>query len=360
MLPISLLITPAERGRGRFVVQQGRVCKDGDLALLDPEPANALFKQVSEEMLAKKPVPYVWLKPRCIEIYNRFLPQPTRKILLDALEGIPAGCHPTLHLYSYPLFDNIPWELLHDGVDHLGLRFRIARMPIVPTPPSPISKLRTVESIYHVLGQGVVDIGDQVLFKDWLETFGAVQTQSFPSSENNLAWPTLDTIDQAFGADVLHLTCHGQAAGSGWTLDKDGGDPSVISGSFVNGATFKDGKPLVFANACRSAGGNTGAQSGLATTFISKGTLNLVGTFAPVTRDLAIQFGRTFYRELFTPPKGRPLPIGEVLRSTKEQFHESERKKGIGYDPSYLFYCLYGPAKSRFALANGAQNGAKP
>jgi hypothetical protein len=359
MLPISIMITPTEGGKGLFVVQQGRVCKDGGFVSLDPAPADALFKLVSGEMLNSKPVPYGWFKPECFKLYNRFLPPATREILLDALKGIPAGCHPTLHIYSYPCFNNVPWELLHDGVDHLGLRFQIARMPIVPTPPSPISKLRSVESIYHVLGQGVVDIGDQASFKNWLETFGAVQTHSFPDSVNNPAWPTIDTILEAFDADVLYLTCHGQTAGSGWTLDKNGGDPSVISGTSVDGFTFKDGKPLVFANACRSAGGDS-AQSGLATAFISKGTLNVVGTFAPVTRDLAIQFGRAFYNELFHPAKGRPLPIGEVLRSTKEQFHESERKKGNAYDPSYLFYCLYGPAKSRFTLAHPAQNGAKP
>ncbi len=37
------------------------------------------------------------------------------------------------------------------------------------------------------------------------------------------------------------------------------------------------------------------------------------------------------------------LPVGEALRKTKESFAVEHAK-----DPSYLFYCLYGPSDSTY------------
>src|ERR1700733_1739812 len=105
-------------------------------------------------------------------------------------------------------------------------------MPIVSSPPLPVSEPRSVANIYHLLGQGVVQLpGDEPLFNDWLTTFGDFPAQTFPSAADKTNWPT-DIIDQAWEADVLHLTCHGTVAedveadagrteppAQGWTLD---------------------------------------------------------------------------------------------------------------------------------------------
>jgi hypothetical protein len=368
MRSISMLVTPVGTGGGRFVMQRDEVWQDGDLGLKEDgmKAAQRLFDTFTSFARAEKSFSYIWLRSQCRELYRQLVPEATHKILQDAFQGLPADAHPTLHIYSYPVFDNVPWELLHDGVDHLGLRFQLSRMPIVSSPPAPATQARSIAKIYHVLGRGVVDLPtDQQLFTDWLDTFGKIPTNSFPSSTAAPVWPTLDTIEEACTADVLHLTCHGQTAGAGWSLDQNGGAPSVIDATFIDDVRLSEGKPLVFANACSSTGGGASLQYGLAHKFIARGTLNLVGTFAPVTRTVAIQFGRTFYERLFTPVNGEPPAIGEVLRRTKEEFHRSATQPpAAAYDPSYLFYCLYGPGKSQFAVAAQvqfpAQEGGKP
>jgi hypothetical protein len=363
MRSISMLVTPVGGGGGRFVMQRDEVWQDGDLGLKEDgmKGAQKLFDTFTSYARAEKSFTYGWLRGQCRELYRQLIPEATRKILQDAFEGLPADAHATLHIYSYPVFDNVPWELLHDGEEHLGLRFQVSRMPIVSSPPAPATQARTIAKIYHVLGRGVVDLpADQQLFADWLGTFGTIPARSFPSSTDAPVWPTLDTIEEACTADVLHLTCHGQAAGAGWSLDQNGGDPSIIDATFVDDVRLSDGKPLVFANACSSAGGGASLQYGLAHKFIARGTLNLVGTFAPVTRTVAIQFGRAFYDRLFTPVGGELPAIGEVLRRTKEEFHRAATKQPAApYDPSYLFYCLYGPGKSRFAVDSGVQPPAR-
>jgi hypothetical protein len=354
MSSLSVLVVPAENGRARFVVERNGVWQDGDLGLRAEwlDVANTVFAQFTAFLQVNQPLAQVWLRAQCRDLYKYVLPDATKKILTEILSGVAQNAVPALYIYSYPVFDIVPWELMHDGFGYLGVRYQIARMPIVPQPPAPTVETRSVASIFHMLGRGVVNLpGEQQLFTDWLNTFQAPSAQAFPSSTTQPAWPTLDIIEKACGADILHLTCHGLA--NGWTLDQNAGDPSLISGTFVDYVDLKDGKPLVFANACNPANGQAALTPGLAHRFISRGTLNVIGTFAPVTRNLAIEFARKFYSILLTPLAGEPVTIAEAIRQTKEHFHNiaAQQPANAAYDPSYLFYCLYGTANSRFKLA---------
>ena len=58
--------------------------------------------------------------------------------VLKAAEPVNAGDPPpVLRLHLDPSLDWIPWEVAHDGDAFLGLRFRVARLPIVPPRGSP-------------------------------------------------------------------------------------------------------------------------------------------------------------------------------------------------------------------------------
>ena len=99
----------------------------------------------------------------------------------------------------------------------------------------------------------------------------------------------------------------------------------------------------MFGNACASnaAGNQGGLSTGLGTSFFTQGALNFVGTFAPITKSLAIEFARQFYLRLLQDQ----MPIGKALWATKKHFFDLG-----GNDPSYLFYCLYGPSETCFQI----------
>jgi hypothetical protein len=349
MARVSLMVVSADRGRARFIVETNGVWQDGDLGLPPTwrTTADNIFTQFTAFLQVPQPLDPAWLGFQCRALYKAILPDATKKILTDVLDGAK-GSPPALFIYSHPAYDNVPWELLHDGTDYLGLRWRIARMPIVAQPPARSDKTHLVSNIFQVLGRGVMDpAAEQPLFNDWLSTFNGAQTTSFPSAQGPQMWPTINTIARAWAGDILHLTCHGIE--KGWTLDQSGGDPSLIDGTVVDYVDLNGGKPLVFANACSPAG-KVGLSSSLAHRFIARGTVNVVGTFAPVTRDLAIQFAREFYSTLLTPVAGDTVEIAEAIRRTKEHFHALKTQAGAVFDPSYLFYCLYGDATSKYEL----------
>jgi hypothetical protein len=99
----------------------------------------------------------------------------------------------------------------------------------------------------------------------------------------------------------------------------------------------------VFGNACASAGADLAALQGFGASFMVGGALNFVGTFAPITKTMAVEFAKRFYANLFGDNVRPPLPIGEALRATKASFVAQSCT-----DPSYLFYCLYGPCDSTY------------
>lgn len=360
MADVSLMVLTEKDERARFLVERRGAWQDGDMGLQKDwvSAYDALLKAFSRLLNpgAAAPLPRFWVQSQCRELYRQVVPDATKRVLKDTLENAPAGSTPTLRIYSDGRFDGVPWELLHDEQDYLGLRWRISRMPIVPDPPSAGAGIRTVKSIFHVLGKDVVTVpGEPGIFDQWLHTFGSLSTQNYPASEVTPSWPSVDVIEEACSGDILHITCHGLPGGGGWTLDQNGGEPSVIGTTLVDNLALREGRPLIFANACNSTNGPTGIRAGLAPRFISRGTLNLVGTFAPVTRNKAIQFAEHFYRLLLSGDEKTAIPIAEALRLTKRHFHELPLTGQ--YDPSYLFYSLYGPADSRFVLQPAAPAG---
>jgi len=359
MSDLSWIVTNAGNGRARFLVQNRGTWQDGDIGLR-PEwmkVCDGFFTGFTESLKNNRPLTIKYIHAQCEALFKTVLPDATQNILSDTLDDTHGDRIPTLRIYSDPVFDHVPWELLRDDTDFLGVRCRIARMPIMSDPPSHADHKRMVRDIYHVLGKGVMALPDEgALLSAWRKTFDPLPSQAYPSSGEQPVWPDLDVLEKAWFGDILHITCHGLDKAAGWTLDKDAGEPGVINDTIVDTLKIRDGRPLVFANACSSVGSATVLTPGLAPKFISRGTLNLIGTFAPVTRDLAIRFAVRFYSLLLGTNGSGPAPIAEALRLTKKQFQDDAAKlaPGAAYDPSYLFYCLYGPPDSCFERAPAA------
>lgn len=264
------------------------------------------------------------------------------------------GPRPQLNVFFRAGTEWIPWELLYDGKDYLGLRFAIARLPIVAQatevrPP----RDRRVHKVYSLLAKDILP--DPVL-ADWQSTFAPYAQNPtwecrFPTNGGS-DYPTLAQLDQACSADVVHVTCHGGMKEPGqneyfWTLDHQ--NPRYydyrITPGIAQEARFSQ-RPLVFGNACVSVAAqptDLTALQGFGASFMVGGALNFVGTFAPITKTMAVTFAKRFYARLFGTSQQPALPIGEALRATKESFAAENCP-----DPSYLFYCLYGPCDSTY------------
>lgn len=265
------------------------------------------------------------------------------------------GPRPQLNVFFRAGTEWIPWELLHDGRNYLGLRFAIARLPIVAQatevrPP----RDRQVRKVYSLLAK---DVLEAPLLAEWESTFTAYATSPnwecrFPAN-GGANYPTLGQLDEARDADVVHVTCHGGLKEAGqseyfWTLDHQ--NPHYYDYRITPGIAQDaklSGKPLVFGNACASAAtqpADLASLQGFGASFMVGGALNFVGTFAPITKTMAVKFAKRFYNRLFGTgglPSG--VSIGEALRATKESFAVETCA-----DPSYLFYCLYGPCDSTY------------
>ena len=124
---------------------------------------------------------------------------------------------------------------------------------------------------------------------------------------------------------------------------------------FLDVETAFQRQPLVFLNACQSAGGSTALQQtfNLPRHFIKRHAAAVVATACPVPDLFAAEFAKHFYERFLggqevederTGVKRRvPIPIGEALRLTRQHFIEEH------HNPLGLAYGLYSPAYYRLA-----------
>lgn len=171
-----------------------------------------------------------------------------------------------------------------------------------------------------------------------------------------MTYPNIQTLPNAGDGlgQVVHLTCHGVQEGTKryWTLDHTQGQKllwTILPSDADTTFEMKKTAPLVFANACASAVGVGGGGAaagwfdalgeGFGWSLYDGGATAFVGTFAPVTDRVAITFATRFFEAAL----GAKKSVGEALYDTKQQFKAENEP-----DPSWLFYCLYGDATTKF------------
>jgi hypothetical protein len=266
---------------------------------------------------------------------------------------------PLLTIHLYPRDEWIPWELLNDGEDFLGVRFRIARMPILATPSHrPSESKHRLDIVRSVLGNGVAG-RDTDEYAAWQTTFEQIvpngaHTTRIPPPDNAAApCPTVDDLLEE--ADILHITCHGKAAENNkppaWTLDPQAELPDRydFDRALTNSLRrpFARRSPLVFANACsQEASGLPPVQPLLASEMVAAGAANFIGTLAPIRPKVAMRVARHFFEALLRDGQD----VSTALLSAKQRCGTDPE---IATDPTYLLYCLYGPPSTRFVVSHG-------
>lgn len=316
-------------------------------------------------------------------LWSGLLPRDLQERLKAVADEAGADHAPVLRIHTH--LDWIPWEIMRMGNEYLGVRFQIARLPLLPVAHPVESEARKVASIYSLLGRDALryqpegeDDLTEALLADWQTTFSypgeytvpASVCNSFPSAENPDQYPALRTLENALkeGADIVHITCtgktrpityEGESPQPYWTLDETHEHPEQyeVDTDLVEREEMAhpigEHRPLVFANACGSAEASR-LLGDFGPCFLQLGAVAFVGAFANISKPTAVKFAREFYRRLLVPEgaegpggeKGKKLSIGEALWQTKKYFKEELKER----DPSYLFYRLYGAPETRFEL----------
>jgi hypothetical protein len=227
--------------------------------------------------------------------------------------------------------DTVPWELLYpvDGDNDNGFlveqfpvvrrvygQSRVRRLPlssaayIVP-PGSPDNAMDEVQAVRSRLGAGIRDQG--VVGR--LDSLVALLEDS-PS--------------------VLHFACHNQFTNQkGSVITLEGGPlrPSDLAVA-VQTHGLAMASPLVFFNACRTAGEIPGfmQMTGWARQFMGAGAGAFLGSLWAVRSSSARAFADAFYQALVT----EQAPLGEASLLARQAI------RGDDADPTWLAYTVYG------------------
>ncbi|MFF4833243.1 NACHT domain-containing protein [Streptomyces sp. NPDC001315] len=239
--------------------------------------------------------------------------------------------------------DIVPWELLYplnEGREDRGFlaewlpvvrrvfgqdRVRSISLPgvafVVP-PGSPADAGEEVTSLRARLGTKVADVG--------------VLTER----------AALTALIEGGHAGLLHFACHNAFTGTGSCVTMaDGPFDPIDLASAAQLRTLLPHRPLVFFNACRSAGEIDwfGESLGWAPQFLNAGAGAFVGTLWPVRSQSALQFAEAFYEQLITHRQ----PLGQASLAARQTIRDL-----YGGDPAWLAYAVYGsPAATAHTTA---------
>ncbi len=281
-----------------------------------------------------------------------------------------AGSNLVLHL-DHPLL-GIPWELLHDGEQFLGRRFRIGRLVSVEhdTGTALQRAMRAPLSVLVVADPA----GDLPAARREAEELSALLGESplFGPVTVLCGDVSLRTFrDELPRHDVLHYAGHADAGGGTAAGASAGGFSAGAAPAGAARLRLKDGPcstellrqlrgrvdfpGLVFLNACGSsdesrrlsAGDGPGSGvPGLAAELLLCGARHVVGTLWEVRDEVARLAAGRFYREL-----GRGGTIGAALGGARE-----ELTAGHGEDSLlWASRVLYGDPTWRLAAPPNAE-----
>lgn len=369
---ISIMTLPAGAPDAlpQYYLEKDGVWRDVShpLLLSSPISASTLRKQIGDlllemanQMRLNPIVSWAQLLAKLRECYKVILPEGIRAAIRDALADAPPDSEaPLLRIHQHVAAEWIPWELLNDGENFLGLCFRIARLPIAPSGPRMDALVsRRVKRVFNLLGENVFDppLSDE-LTRAWRATFSDLlpdsgQETRYPNhNANPLVFPDVDDfMIAASQGDIVHVTCHGDFSKTDnqlyWTLNRFSQQTFTyhITATILNDLNLTQA-PLIFGNACYSSAAgesSVGLASGFGSTVFARGALAYIGAFAPITQAMAVKFARRFYETLLGDAQRAGVAVGQALLETKKFFKLQNET-----DPSYLYYTLYGAPETRF------------
>lgn len=236
--------------------------------------------------------------------------------------------------------DTIPWELLYPLSPSADAGFLVEQFPVLRRVYGQCRTRRVSvgQPVYVVPARSPADAATEVsTLRDRLPGASAEIT--------DLA-PLLDLIN-AGAVGMLHFACHStfkaEAGGSSIVM---GGGPFIpgLLNRAVTTQSLAGRSPLVFLNACRSAGEipEYTRLMGWAGQFMAAGAGAFIGTLWAVRSSSALAFAETFYEALLAGQ-----PFGHSVQLARQATAADTS------DPTWLAYTAYGDP---MATAAGAAN----
>ena len=257
--------------------------------------------------------------------FDLLMPSPVKRALRRWGDRCPA-----LSLTVAPELAGWPWALLHDGVDHLGLRFALGVRRFEAEAPGEPSERRGPPSLLIVADPA----GDLPAARAEGEALVRVAADR-PGSRCALRSGPLAALDVRrvlSNYTLLHFAGHGDPELGGWRFE--GGH--LTAEEML--ALAPDGAPaLIFANACRSAGGDLWAAA------MAAGCQHWIGASVDLPDLPGADFARWFYEALWAGE-----PVGEALRQARARAHRQ------GW-PIWAAYSLRGDPRRRYLHGDQAQ-----
>ncbi|WP_327359458.1 CHAT domain-containing protein [Streptomyces sp. NBC_01304] len=229
--------------------------------------------------------------------------------------------------------DIVPWELLYplnEGREDKG--FLAEWLPVVRRVfgQDRVRELSLPGVAFVVPPGSPEDTGEEV--KALRARLGAAVADAGVLTER----AALTALIEGGHAGLLHFACHNAFTGNGSCVTMaDGPFDPIDLASAAQLRSLRAHRPLVFFNACRSAGEIDwfGESLGWAPQFLTAGAGAFVGTLWPVRSRSALQFAEAFYDRLIT---GRQ-PLGQASLAARQAVRDLH-----GGDPAWLAYAVYG------------------
>lgn len=229
-------------------------------------------------------------------------------------------------------FDVVPWELLYPLRPGADAGFLVEQFPVLRRVFGQARNafLTVTPCTYVTSAQAPGDAQQEI------ETLTRILGPGTTIGELN---ELLDTIGAGRGGG-LHFACHN-------TFSPEGGSSIALAGGpfvpgLLNSATVRQSlaahRPLVFLNACRTAGNapEFSRMIGWAQQFMAAGAGAFVGTLWPVRSQSARVFAETFYGAL----RG-----GETLGNALGWARQAAARDDP--DPTWLAYTAYGDPEAK-------------
>jgi hypothetical protein len=343
----KVTLAPAAATSGRVTLQVNRQGDDYSFQLMGstlyravsrpwhPEPlqvVNRLVEQLSS--LARRDTAFarpehVRNKLRALgtELWNDVLPADVRRQFWEQRD----------HLESLVVMGDlpsVPWELMHAWDDANDLGFIAENLSLTRGlyDVAPTERIRLDSAAYVLppsnLGDARSELSDvRALLTTWARDLGTVQ--DFDDLATLLNNPPA----------LLHFACHNEHSDDGSVIKMEGGRVTPADLALYRARrAYLERAPLVFLNACRTAGEITGFSrtTGWADAFMGAGSAAFIGTLWPVRSTAAREYAAAFYRQMTDG-----IPLGEAVKRARQAIEEDLE------DPTWLAYSAYGSPSAR-------------
>ncbi|MFE7839424.1 CHAT domain-containing protein [Streptomyces sp. NPDC057474] len=244
---------------------------------------------------------------------------------------------------------DVPWELLHDGEDFLGLKHDLGRRLVGKRP---VLGGRSISRVGRALIVGDTN-GDLPSAREevakvaeWLGSRG-IECKVMLGREATLIDVVAELASEETPYDLFHFCGH-VVTGSGTTALLMH-QRQLLSEVALQTLSSTGAPPVTFINGCASAG--EGEVANICMSFMVMGAKTVVGTRTDVADDGAWRFAAEFYGRLLAGE-----PAGAAVRAARAALRERA-------DAAWASFILYGdPAASitKGATAGGPQPRERP